>query len=174
MEGEVAAHSAPGVGSRFWLELPFDAAAAAVAPPRDRDGERALKVMIVDEDALGAAMLRASLESLGHRVLHAQDGARAIDLLNVGEVDLIMLDGRLAAPTAPETARRLRARATAGGPPLVAVIGGDAAEAQAMLEAGADAELRKPATVAAVARILADAQAKSPARAPSPAEAIGA
>lgn len=165
MRGAVAAESAPGVGSRFWLDLPFDPDATARDAPVCAEGERALKVMIIADDALGAAMLRASLESLGHRVLHAQDGARALDLLGVGDVDLIMMDARLADPCAPSTARRLRARAAPGGiPPLVAVIGGDAAEAQALREAGVDAVLRKPATTAAVARILADAHATSPRR----------
>jgi CheY-like chemotaxis protein len=44
--------------------------------------------------------------------------------------------------------------------PIVAVIGGDADEARAMLEAGADAVLRKPVTVTGVARAVADAVAR--------------
>jgi CheY-like chemotaxis protein len=41
----------------------------------------------------------------------------------------------------------------------VAVIGGDADEARECLDAGADTVLRKPVSVAAVARAVADAAA---------------
>ncbi|MBW8859250.1 MAG: response regulator, partial [Caulobacter sp.] len=40
---------------------------------------------------------------------------------------------------------------------IVAVIGGDADEARECLDAGADTVLRKPVSVAAVARAVADA-----------------
>ena len=43
--------------------------------------------------------------------------------------------------------------------PIVAIIEGDAEEASEFLEAGADVILRKPVTVAGVARALADAAA---------------
>ncbi|PTT80184.1 hybrid sensor histidine kinase/response regulator, partial [Pseudomonas sp. HMWF010] len=43
--------------------------------------------------------------------------------------------------------------------PIIAVIDGDADEARACVEAGADIVLRKPVSVAAVARAVADAAA---------------
>ncbi len=160
MQGEVAAESAIGVGSRFWLDLPFDPEACAIeaAAATEETPARPLKVLVVEDDALNAAMLRAVLEQLGHRVLHAQEGRRAIDLLQMSEFDLVLLDGRMPGMDGPETARTLRA--LPGRPatlPVVAVIGGDAEEAQAMLDAGADTVLRKPVTVASVARAVADA-----------------
>ena len=60
----------------------------------------------------------------------------------------------------PAASAALRA---ADGPnrqaPIVAIIEGDAEEASEFLEAGADVILRKPVTVAGVARALADAAA---------------
>jgi CheY-like chemotaxis protein len=56
--------------------------------------------------------------------------------------------------------------------PIIAVIGGDADEARAMQRAGASAVLRKPVSVAAVARAVADvAAAKSAAPRPDTAVA---
>ena len=43
--------------------------------------------------------------------------------------------------------------------PIVAVIGGDADEAQECVDSGADAVLRKPVSVNAVARAIAEAVA---------------
>lgn len=161
MKGTLEAESAPGVGSRFVLELPFDATAAAEEGPVEAPMEisaPALRVLIAEDDALNAAMLRAVLEQLGHRVLLAQDGRRAIELLKVSEVDLVMLDGRMPIMDGPSCARAIRGL---DGPnarlPIVAVIGGDLDEAQMMTEAGCDAVLRKPVTVSAVARAVADA-----------------
>jgi signal transduction histidine kinase/AmiR/NasT family two-component response regulator len=162
MCGTLKAESAPGVGSRFELELPFDhAATAPMDLPADAAMETsapALRVLIAEDDPLNAAMLRAVLEQLGHRVLLAQDGRRALELLKVSDVDLVMLDGRMPVLDGPACARAIRGMdGERSRLPIVAVIGGDLDEAQTMSEAGADAVLRKPVTVSAVARAVADA-----------------
>lgn len=166
MGGELSAHSAIGVGSCFRLELPFDASAlpereleapvelAAVLP----EARQRMRVLIAEDDALNAAMLRAVIEQLGHQVVHAVDGQRALDLARVCEFDLLMIDGRmpnLDGPAAIAAIRELQGHNA--GAPIVAVIGGDADEAQECSQAGADVVLRKPVSVAAVARAVADA-----------------
>jgi len=161
MGGEVSAESAPGVGSCFWLDLPYDPSIRVgrmdgtpmeVTQPRPRS----LKVLVADDDALGAAMLRGVLEQLGHHVLLARDGRRAYELAQICEVDLIMLDGRLAEMDGSETIRAIRSLDGATGrTPIVAVIEGDGDEARAVLEAGADQVLRKPVSVSNAARVLA-------------------
>lgn len=161
MGGTLNAESAPGVGSRFALDLPFDAAAKAAEAPVEAPMEisnPALRVLIAEDDPLNAAMLRAVLEQLGHRVLLAQDGRRALELLKVSEVDLVMLDGRMPIMDGPACAAAIRRlEGDAARLPIVAVIGGDLDEAQMMTDAGCDAVLRKPVTVSAVARAVADA-----------------
>ena len=159
MGGDVVAESAPGVGSRFWLELPFDPAARLTpeAPSR-ASGARALRVLAAESDGLEAALLRAALEQLGHAMLHAQDGRRALDLLAIGEVDVVLVGGRLAGMSGPDTIRSIRELGTAASrAPIVAVIGGEIEEAHACLQAGANAVLRKPVTVASDARAVAAA-----------------
>jgi signal transduction histidine kinase/ActR/RegA family two-component response regulator len=158
MGGAVEAESAPGVGSRFWLELPFDPEAQA-ARAADDTADRSLRVLFAEDDALSAAMLRACLEQLGHRPLHVQEGGRALELLDLGDIDLVVLDGRMPGVNGFETARRIRALPDRRAElPIVGVIGGDPSDASALLEAGADAVVRKPVTVAAVARAIADAR----------------
>lgn len=170
MGGNLGAESAPGVGSRFWLELPWDEAASLpepVAAPRPAAPERSLRILVAEDDALNAAMLRAVLEQLGHKVLAVSDGRRGLELLRMGDLDLIMVDGRMPVMDGPEMIRALRALpAPQCKLPVVAVTGGDAEEVEAMTIAGADAVLRKPVTVTAVARAVADASAgrESPAR----------
>lgn len=167
MHGELTASSAPGVGSCFRLELPFDPHAAPLADPvseglaPEKAGEtRKLRILMAEDDALNAAMMRAVLEQLGHQVVHAADGRRALDLAKVCEFDLAMIDGRMPGLDGPETTAAIRGlEGPARHLPIIAVIGGDADEAQACAAAGADAVLRKPVSVTAVARAVADATA---------------
>jgi signal transduction histidine kinase/CheY-like chemotaxis protein len=179
MGGALEATSAVGVGSCFTLTLPFDenairaiepdsetspAIEAAGAPPRN------LRILIAEDDALNAAMLRAILEQLGHQVVHAQNGRRALDLARTCDFDLVMLDGRMPIMDGPETAAALRdLDGSNRDVAIVAVIGGDADEARECLDAGADTVLRKPVSVAAVARAVADAAAIDRKSVPNPA-----
>nr|WP_295107180.1 ATP-binding protein [uncultured Caulobacter sp.] len=168
MGGALDARSAVGVGSCFTLTLPFDPAAECELEEEQLDAivaeapgaPRTMRVLIAEDDALNAAMLRAILEQLGHQVVHAQNGRRAADLAKIAEFDLLMLDHRMPVLDGPGAAASLRA---ADGPnrqtPIIAVIEGDGEEASEFLDAGADIVLRKPVSVAAVARALADASA---------------
>ncbi len=163
MGGSITVDSALGVGSCFRLDLPFDPAArvdrvaeAGASASEIGDSSRTLKVLIAEDDPLATAMLRAVLEQLGHHVLHAQDGRRALDLAQVCDIDLVMMGSQLAPTDGPQTIRALRAlTGRAGQAPIIAIIGGDAEEAQACLQAGADDVLRKPISVAGAARALA-------------------
>ena len=163
MGGTIQAESAVGIGCSFRLDLPFDARAVGagdeVAPATAAAGlVQDLRVLVAEDDALHAAMLRSVLEQLGHHVLQAHDGQRACELAQICDVDLIMLDVRLPVMDGPQTARAIRRiDGPAAKVPIIAVIGGDADEAAALLEAGADQVLRKPVTVANVARALAAA-----------------
>jgi CheY-like chemotaxis protein len=105
-------------------------------------------------------MLRAVLEQLGHQVVHAVDGRRALELAKAVEFDLVMIDGRMPLMDGPQTIAAIRALdLRIADAPIVAVIGGDADEAKECADAGADAVLRKPVSVTAVARAVADAVA---------------
>jgi len=166
MGSEVSAESAVGVGSCFRLDMPIDRAAHVepAPPPAESTSDtparpaRALRVLIAEDDPLNAAMLRTVLEQLGHQTLLAHDGRRAFDLAQICDVDLIMLDGHMPEMDGPDAARAIRALPGAGGrAPIVAMIGGDADEAQAFQKAGVEEVLRKPVNVASVARAIAAA-----------------
>ena len=179
MGGALEATSAVGVGSCFTLTLPFDESAIRAIEPDSETSSaiepagappRNLRILIAEDDALNAAMLRAILEQLGHQVVHAQNGRRALDLARTCDFDLVMLDGRMPIMDGPQTAAALRDLDGANRDvAIVAVIGGDADEARECLDAGADTVLRKPVSVAAVARAVADAAAIDRKSVPNPA-----
>ena len=164
MGAELTAESAPGVGSCFALELPFDPsarpAAPEVAPGEDSLRPRGLRVLLAEDDALAAALLRATFEQLGHQVVHAANGRRALDLARAADVDPFVLDALMPELSGADVAEALRAESTSrGAPRIVGLIGGDPEEAAGYQAAGVQVLLRKPVTVAAVARAVADATA---------------
>jgi signal transduction histidine kinase/ActR/RegA family two-component response regulator len=169
MGGEIEAHSAVGVGSRFRLEIGYDptaprdrapALAEVEGPLRGR--RRALRILMAEDDSLDAAMLRSVLEKLGHKVVHAADARRALDLARTCELDLAVVGGRMTHTDGTVLIAALKA--LEGKLRIVAVIGGEAEEALECSQAGADVVLRRPVTVGAAARAIA--QAAGPAEAP--------
>ena len=170
MDGALSAESAPSLGSCFRFDLPFDPdirlpRAATPEEPTLHGADlagRPLRILTADENALGVAMLRAVLEQLGHRVLHANDGRRAYELAQICDVDLVIMSARMSGMDGPEIVSSLRALS---GPiaraPIITLIDGDAEEARACLDAGANHILRRPVTVGAVARAIAAAQERA-------------
>lgn len=96
MGGTVAAQSTPGVGSKFWLDLPWDATATAPARPVEvtaetDDTNRFLRVLLLANDSLRAAQLRDQLEDLGHRCLTSTSRERALALARKGGLDACVI-----------------------------------------------------------------------------------
>ncbi|HET9160844.1 MAG TPA: ATP-binding protein [Caulobacteraceae bacterium] len=154
MNGQVSVDSAAGVGSCFALDLPFDAAAHADAElPTEVAKAAPMRVLLIESDGLHAAMSRASLEQLGHQVVHAQKANRVAELLRVCEVDLVLVGEGGPETTSGDVVRQVR-QMTGEDLPIVAVIEGDPIEAGDCVAAGADEILRRPVTVASLARTL--------------------
>jgi CheY-like chemotaxis protein len=116
---------------------------------------RRLRILTVEPDPLAAATLRASLEQLGHQVVHTTQSARAVELARICDLDLAVCGD----PAAIAGLRDLPG--AAGATPIVAVIGSDADEAVAALASGADALLRRPIATTTTARAIGDALAAS-------------
>jgi signal transduction histidine kinase/ActR/RegA family two-component response regulator len=165
MGATLRARSAMGVGSCFTLELPYKLLVGGSPEGRDEEGPAAdnggaLRVLLAEDDSLGAAMLRTILEGLGHQVVHAQSGRRALELAKVCDFDLLIVQAHMSPMAGAQALSAIRALETpAAHTPAIAVIGGDSEEARACLQAGANCVMRKPVTVSGVARALAEARA---------------
>jgi PAS domain S-box-containing protein len=86
--GAIGVDSTPGEGATFWFEIARVAPVRRSIPPRV-DGS---KVLIVDDDPSIRAVLTRLIETMGVRVLHAADGAIAVNLARTEAPDLIVLD----------------------------------------------------------------------------------
>ena len=70
---------------------------------------RPCRVLVVDDDPLVVASTAAMLEDLGHIVVEALSGARALDLLaRETNVDVVLTDHAMPGMTGAELARQIR------------------------------------------------------------------
>ena len=94
--GQITLTTAPGEGATFTVELP-----SASGPRRSDPGivpvapQRALKVLVVDDEPHILHYLRATLESWGHEVVTAGDGAAALETARQQPWDVIVTDLRM-------------------------------------------------------------------------------
>jgi two-component system phosphate regulon response regulator PhoB len=129
----------------------------AVAPPDSIQGALKPLVLVVEDEAPLATLLRYNLERQGFRVEEAADGQEA--LLRVAEArpDLVLLDWMLPALSGLEVCRQLRRRpATRELPIIMLTARTENADAVRALDTGADDHIGKPfAMEALLARIRA-------------------
>ncbi|MFO1012369.1 MAG: ATP-binding protein [Caulobacteraceae bacterium] len=160
MGAQLTVESAVGVGSAFVLDMPFDPNALYEPEAFDEAMPEAagLRVLLSEEEPLTAAMLRQVFEQLGHRVVLAASGTRAIELAQVVDFDLALVGDPGSDLDAPALIRALRGLSgPRGNLPIIAATGGDAEQSQDRLNAGANTVLRKPVSVSLAARAVADA-----------------
>ncbi len=104
---------------------------------------RAVKVLVVEDDARMVTVLRRNLEARGYVVAVASRGSEALKQLAMDEMDLVILDLMLPDIDGLEVLRRLRQ--TSERPPVIVVSARQEAPTKVeALDMGADDYLTKP------------------------------
>ena len=149
--GQIGVDSKPGHGSTFWLEVTFplakDDAAAAPATPHDAGLAPALRLLLVDDNAVNRELVCALLSPFDVEIDQAADGVEAVEMAARCAYDLILMDMQMPNMDGLAATRRIRAEARPGAPrtPIVAMTANVMEDqVRRCLDAGMDDHLGKP------------------------------
>ena len=181
MGGTLEVQSSPGVKTEFRLELPFEPARApapAMQPealvPAPVAGA-SLAVLLVEDNEVNQEVARAMLQSAGHRVEVAADGAEAVRKFAQGRFDSVLMDCQMPVMDGFEATRLIRAREVESGSartPIVALTANAmAGDRERCMAAGMDNFLSKPFDTRSLLAAVAHGAARA---APTAAAAAGA
>ena len=178
--GEIGVESQEGRGSTFWFTAPLgpptgsraEAALAATTPaatpattttpapvPRPVGPVVAGQVLVVEDNAVNRIVARGLLESLGFAVELAEDGREALEMLERGRYDVVLMDLQMPVLDGFAATRALRAREERTAARRLPVVAMTAAavtgERERCLAAGMDDFLTKPVALATLTAVLA-------------------
>src|ERR1035441_3361670 len=104
-----------------------------------------MRILVVDDEPQIARVLRTSLQSNGHEVMVAQDGAAALDQFLKAQPQLVITDLAMPGMDGIELTREIRARSQV--PVIVLSVRGNDASKVAALDECADDYITKPFSI---------------------------
>jgi CheY-like chemotaxis protein len=116
----------------------------AIPPPL-----RSLRVLVAEDNPVNQIVARTLLERLGHDVTIVPDGQAALDALEAGTFEVVLLDIQMPIMDGLEAARRIRSKWTGPERPILVALTAHAMpeDEREAREAGMDDYMTKPITL---------------------------
>jgi PAS domain S-box-containing protein len=165
--GRVDVHSQVGVGSRFSFSLPWiPTETAPFSPPpsvddpkmavsQSRDGDAAPLILLAEDNEVNVVTISDYLIAKGYRVLVANHGQAAIDLIRTESPDLVIMDIQMPGMDGLEAIQHIRRDPTLADLPIIAVTAlAMAGDRERCIHAGANDYLSKPVRLKQLVTII--------------------
>jgi signal transduction histidine kinase len=154
--GSIAIKTHKGEGSVFTLTLPGSTAVAAEPKQERRESQKALRILVVDDQEIIRQLIAELLMAEGHHAFPVADGAEALQRLGSEHWDLVISDQSMPAMTGAQIALEMRRRNLRV--PFILLSGfGDEMRAKGGTPEGVDLLLGKPVTASSLRRALQEA-----------------
>jgi len=124
------------------------------------DRAEALRVLVVEDNPVNQKVTEKMLEPLGHEVAVAGNGREALEILSVGDFDLVFMDLQMPEMDGLEATREIRSRWPGAFPRIVAMTANAMqGDREACLEVGMDDLVAKPVRLDDLQKLVEAARA---------------
>jgi two-component system, sensor histidine kinase len=158
MGGEVDCESIPGKGAKFWFTVSVKIEKSKFRKSEQKTGSATPSnlILVVDDNPSNRQIMQVMLEHFGYKVLEAESGEKALELLSRVTVAAVMLDQTLTGMSGLETLGVIRASQEAWSDvPVIPVTGHVShADRAAFAKAGAVGFIEKPITARSIRNAL--------------------
>jgi CheY-like chemotaxis protein/anti-sigma regulatory factor (Ser/Thr protein kinase) len=123
MGGTIEARSVAGEGSIFSVRIPADVVESSAAAREDEQecaGFAGLRILVADDNKANRILIEAMLQSLGARLVLAENGCKAVEAASAARFDVVLMDLHMPEMNGYDAARAIRHSAgpSAGAPIL--------------------------------------------------------
>jgi PAS domain S-box-containing protein len=167
MDGEIGVDSIEGQGSKFWFTVPLEmigvekkqVIAATTQTIADIPSISGMHILVAEDNAVNQTIAKAMLTKLGATCEVVENGKLALEALESGKYDLILMDCQMPEMDGYEATRTIRLNESADIQtiPIVALTAhAMAGDREKCLDAGMDDYLTKPIHMKNLAQAISD------------------
>ena len=148
--GSIIVDSTVGKGSRFIIEIPYLIAKEQInlnqaqRSTGKNANEQEVRVLVVEDNLMNQKLVLQVLKRLGYQAKVADDGKKALDMLQETAFDVILMDIQMPVMDGYETTRQIRSRFNKTVPIIAMTAHALASEQEECLKAGMNDFLSKP------------------------------